>query len=97
MTLHFGVISIFPEMFNALQTGVVGKAFENNLASLKCFNPRDWAKSNDGRVDDRPYGGGPGMVMMYEPLHLAIIHAKRIAIEYENSLFKPSGEKYSSG
>ena len=93
MTLHFGIISIFPEMFNALKTGVVGKAFENNLASLKCFNPRDWAKSNDGRVDDRPYGGGPGMVMMYEPLHLAIIHAKKeLPLNTKTVYLSPQGK-----
>lgn len=77
MTLHFGVISIFPEMFDCLKYGVVGKAFENHLATLQTWNPRNWAVSAYGHVDDRPYGGGPGMVMMYEPLHQAIQEAKR--------------------
>lgn len=76
MTLHFGVISIFPEMFDCLKYGVVGKAFDNELAKLDAWNPRQWAVSTYGHVDDRPYGGGPGMVMMYEPLHKAIQTAK---------------------
>lgn len=76
MPLELGVISIFPEMFDCLKLGVVGKAFENELASLKIWNPRQWAVSNYGHVDDRPYGGGPGMVMMYAPLHQAIQTAK---------------------
>ena len=77
MTLHFGVISIFPEMFDCLKFGIVGKAFEKKLASLSCWNLRDWAVSAYGHVDDRPYGGGPGMVMMYAPLHHAIQHARQ--------------------
>lgn len=76
MTLHLGVISIFPEMFDCLKYGVVGKAFENKLATLHAWNPRQWALSAYGHIDDRPYGGGPGMVMMYEPLHQAIQTAK---------------------
>jgi tRNA (guanine37-N1)-methyltransferase len=76
MTLELGVISIFPEMFDCLKYGVIGKAFEKKLARLQIWNLRDWAVSAYGHVDDRPYGGGPGMVMMYEPLHQAIQHAK---------------------
>lgn len=77
MTLQISVISIFPEMFDCLKYGVVGKAFENELATLNIWNPRQWATSAYGHVDDRPYGGGPGMVMMYEPLHQAIQTAKK--------------------
>lgn len=77
MALELGVITIFPEMFQSLQYGIVGKAFEKQLAHLTCWNLRDWAVSAYGHVDDRPYGGGPGMVMMYEPLHHAILHARQ--------------------
>jgi len=77
MSIEFAVISLFPEMFDSLKQGVVGKAFDRKLAHLQIINPRDWAVSNYGQIDDRPYGGGPGMVMMYEPLHQAIAHAKR--------------------
>ena len=73
---QFGVISLLPQMFSALSYGVIGRAVEQGIAAIHCWNPRDWAKNNHRQVDDRPYGGGPGMVMMYEPLHAAIVHAK---------------------
>jgi len=76
MMLEFGVITIFPEIFDCLQYGITGRALENQLVSLQAWNPRKWSKSESGRIDDRPYGGGPGMVMMYEPLLLAIKEAK---------------------
>lgn len=78
MTLELGVITIFPEMFDCLNFGVIGRAFEKNLARLQIWNLREWAVSAYGHVDDRPYGGGPGMVMMYEPLHQAIQAAKSL-------------------
>ena len=78
MTLELGVITIFPEMFDCLKYGVVGRAFDKNLAHLHIWNLREWAVSAHGHVDDRPYGGGPGMVMMYEPLHQAIQSARRL-------------------
>lgn len=74
--LHLGVISLVPEMFASIHHGITGRAIEQGLAKLDCWNPRDWAINAHGQVDDRPYGGGPGMVMMYEPLHAAIQHAK---------------------
>jgi tRNA (guanine37-N1)-methyltransferase len=58
MTLELGVITIFPEMFDCLKYGVVGKAFEKNLARLQIWNLRKWAVSAYGHVDDRAYGGG---------------------------------------
>lgn len=76
--LHLGVISIMPEMFSSLQYGITGRAIEQGLAKIDCWNPRDWANNAHRQIDDRPYGGGPGMVMMYEPLHAAITHAKRL-------------------
>jgi tRNA (guanine37-N1)-methyltransferase len=62
-----GVVSLFPKMFDALATGVVGRAFINKLVTLHLFNPIDFL-NGEARVDDKPYGGGPGMVMRYEPL-----------------------------
>ncbi|MCX7123879.1 MAG: tRNA (guanosine(37)-N1)-methyltransferase TrmD [Gammaproteobacteria bacterium] len=73
------VISIFPEMFSALTSfGVVGRAFKHGLLELILINPRDYAAGARRRVDARPYGGGPGMVMMAEPLSQAIEAAKMI-------------------
>lgn len=75
--LHIGVVSLLPEMFESLKHGVVGRAIEQNLAKVDYWNPRDWAPGSYRQVDDKPYGGGPGMVMMYEPLHGAIMQAKQ--------------------
>lgn len=74
--IHLGVISIFPEMFASLFHGVCGRAIEQGLAKVDLFNPRDWSTRPHRQVDDKPYGGGPGMVMMYEPLFGAITHAR---------------------
>ncbi len=76
--LELGVISIMPDMFSALKQGVIGRAFDSGRAKLDIWNPREWAKPPHYAVDDKPYGGGPGMVMMYEPLHAAITHAKGV-------------------
>lgn len=74
--MHFGVISILPEMFSSLQYGVCGRAIEQGIARVDVWNPRDWSTRTHRQVDDKPYGGGPGMVMMYESLHGAITHAQ---------------------
>lgn len=74
--MHLGVISIIPEMFSSLQYGVCGRAIEQGIARVDIWNPRDWSTRPHRQVDDKPYGGGPGMVMMYEPLHEAITHAR---------------------
>lgn len=75
--MYFKVITLFPEMVLSLtKFGVVGRAIENNLASLEVLNPRDFSDDPNLRVDDRPYGGGPGMVMQFEPLQKAIQKAR---------------------
>ena len=74
------VITLFPEMFNAIQDhGITGRAFKRKISQLCCINPRDFAEGGYRRVDERPFGGGPGMVMMAEPLAKAIQHAKSLA------------------
>ena len=78
--MFFAVISLFPEMFAAIsQYGISGRAASRELVQITCINPRDFAKGNYKRVDERPFGGGPGMVMMAEPLAQAIQHAKHLA------------------
>ena len=75
--MHFDVVTIFPEMFEALtRHGITRKALEEKIFELKLWNPRDFTTDNYRRVDDRPYGGGPGMVMMPEPLQAAIDAAR---------------------
>jgi len=74
--MNFGIISLFPEMFQALNYGVVGRAIDSKLLEIKIWNPRDYAHGKHRTVDDRPYGGGPGMVMMLQPLQAAVKAAK---------------------
>ena len=75
--MQIRIITLFPEMvLNLAQFGVVGRALERGLVELDTLNPRDYSSDPHGRVDDRPYGGGPGMVMQYEPLQKAIHQAR---------------------
>lgn len=77
MRLSFDVVTLFPEMFVAVtQSGITRRALERGLWQLDCWNPRDFTEDNYCTVDDRPYGGGPGMVMMAQPLEQAIAAAK---------------------
>ena len=77
MSLVFDVVTLFPEMFVAVtQSGITRRALERSLWQLNCWNPRDFAQDNYRTVDDRPYGGGPGMVMLAQPLEQAIAAAK---------------------
>lgn len=75
--LRFDVITLFPEMFAAVTaSGISRRALERGLWRLECWNPREWAGNAYGSVDDRPFGGGPGMVMQARPLEEAIAAAK---------------------
>ena len=85
--MNFNIITIFPEMFAALKYGVVGRALESGLINLTCWNPRSYSEDRAGRIDDRPYGGGPGMVMQVEPLRQAINAAKE-TVASENGVAK---------
>jgi tRNA (guanine37-N1)-methyltransferase len=76
--MQFDVVTLFPEMFAALtQSGVTRRAFEQGKCGLSLWNPRDFTIDNHRTVDDRPYGGGPGMVMMARPLEATINAAKQ--------------------
>ena len=92
--MRFDVISLLPEMFEALtQYGITARAFENKLVSLQLWNPRDFTTDNHKTVDDRPYGGGPGMVRLVEPLEKAINAAKQEAgAETKVIHLSPSGK-----
>jgi tRNA (guanine37-N1)-methyltransferase len=71
--LHFDIVTLFPRMFEAVtECGITGRARERGLYRLVTWNPRDFAGNAYRSVDDRPYGGGPGMVMMAEPLARAL-------------------------
>jgi tRNA (guanine37-N1)-methyltransferase len=76
--MRFDVITLFPEMFDAItQYGVTRRAAEQGKFALQTWNPRDFTSDNYRTVDDRPYGGGPGMVMLAEPLAQAISAARQ--------------------
>ncbi|OON63931.1 tRNA (guanosine(37)-N1)-methyltransferase TrmD [Massilia sp. KIM] len=76
--MQFDVVSLFPEMFAALtQSGVTRRAIEQQRWALTIWNPRDFTQDRHRTVDDRPYGGGPGMVMLAKPLEAAINAAKQ--------------------
>jgi tRNA (guanine37-N1)-methyltransferase len=75
--MHISVVSLFPEMVSTIgEYGVVGRAQQRELMMLEIENPRDYASDAHRTVDDRPYGGGPGMVMKYEPVAAALEAAK---------------------
>src|SRR5882672_10513035 len=76
--MHFDVVTLFPEMFDALTaSGITQRARDNGHYELVLWNPRDFSGNAYRSVDDRPYGGGPGMVMMAEPLAKALRAARQ--------------------
>ena len=99
--MRFDIITLFPELFAPfLESGVTRRAYSSGQVAVHLWNPRDWAQGNYRRVDDRPFGGGPGMVMMAEPLQhcLDAIRAARVAEDAQEQaehapllLFSPIG------
>ncbi|ABR88713.1 tRNA (guanosine(37)-N1)-methyltransferase TrmD [Herminiimonas glaciei] len=86
--MQFDVVTLFPEMFTAItQSGITRRAFEQKKCALSLWNPRDFTSDKHRTVDDRPYGGGPGMVMMVKPLEAAVQAAK--ARQTEQGLAAP--------
>ncbi|MEQ1773005.1 MAG: tRNA (guanosine(37)-N1)-methyltransferase TrmD [Burkholderiales bacterium] len=76
--MQIDVITLFPKMFDALtESGIVGRARDRRVYQFLPWNPRDFAVNTHRTVDDRPYGGGPGMVMMAEPLEKAVSAARQ--------------------
>lgn len=79
MAFRFDVVTLFPEMFDAItKYGITSRALQNNIYEMQFWNPRDFTTDNHKTVDDRPYGGGPGMVMLAEPLEKSIQAAKAV-------------------
>ncbi|MBB1318707.1 tRNA (guanosine(37)-N1)-methyltransferase TrmD [Shewanella sp. SR43-4] len=93
--MWLGVITLFPEMFRAVTDfGVTGRAVKNGLLELQTWNPRDFTHDKHNTVDDRPYGGGPGMLMMVQPLRDAIHAAKAAAGDRAKVIYlSPQGRK----
>ena len=99
MSVAFDVITLFPEIFAAItESGITRRARDLGLYRLDCWNPRDFTTNNYRTVDDRPYGGGPGMVMLAEPLEKAIEAAKARQVEMSGKsgrviYFSPQGRQ----
>ncbi|MFD1009248.1 MULTISPECIES: tRNA (guanosine(37)-N1)-methyltransferase TrmD [Oceanisphaera] len=93
--MWIGVVSLFPEMFRAVSDyGVTGRAVKDGLLTFECWNPRDFTRDKHRTVDDRPYGGGPGMLMMVQPLRDAIAAARQAAGEGAKVIYlSPQGRK----
>lgn len=97
--MHIGVISIFPEMFAAVTDfGMTRRAVEQGRIELRRWNPREFTEDRHRNVDDRPYGGGPGMVMMAPPL-VAAIRAARAAAPAGTAVIylSPQGRRLDDG
>lgn len=97
MAFRFDVVTLFPEMFDAISKyGITSRAKLNNIYEMQFWNPRDFTTDNHKTVDDRPYGGGPGMVMLAEPLEKSIQAAKAVQasqnIESWVIHFSPAGK-----
>lgn len=92
--MRFDVVTLFPELFEAFLTrGITRRAFETKQVQVELTNPRDFADGNYRRVDDRSFGGGPGMVMMAEPLAQCIEHLQaQRALPVPVVLFTPWGQ-----
>ncbi|MBL4584408.1 MAG: tRNA (guanosine(37)-N1)-methyltransferase TrmD [Pseudomonadales bacterium] len=93
--MQIGVITLFPEMVQTVtEYGVTGRAVKRDLLSLQCWNPRDYTQDQHRTVDDRPYGGGPGMLMKVEPLRDAISAAReKLGADVLTVYLSPQGER----
>ena len=94
LELTVGVVTLFPQMLDAVTGyGVSGRAVRSGLLQVDTFNPRDHAADRQRTVDDRPYGGGPGMVMMAQPLQAAIHSARKALPGAAVAYLSPQGKK----
>ena len=92
--MRFDVITLFPEMFQAMRQGVTGKAIDREQVELVLWNPRDYTQDTHRTVDDRPYGGGPGMLMMMEPVLAALKQAREAASCSRVVYLTPQGRRF---
>ena len=101
--MKIDILTIFPKMFaGPFEESMMKRAQEKGLVEIKIYNLRDWAKDERGTVDDKPYGGGPGMVMMVEPIYKAVKFLTRSDLEHFKGptlqtkviLLTPQGESF---
>jgi len=95
--MHFDIVTLFPEAFSYLDCGVIGRAIENNIFSFKIHNLREYGIGKRKNVDDKPFGGGAGMIMMIEPIYkcLKAINAYPVDDLTEIILFSPRGKVFT--
>ncbi|MEH6583906.1 MAG: tRNA (guanosine(37)-N1)-methyltransferase TrmD [Halioglobus sp.] len=95
--MKIALVSLFPEMFTAVADhGVTGRAVKQGLVALSHCNPRDFTVDKHRTVDDRPYGGGPGMLMKIDPLQQAIVAAKEaVGVEARVIYLSPQGRRFT--
>ena len=92
LPMRFDVVTLFPELLQLIRgQGVTGRALERGMVELESWNPRDYTHDVHRTVDDRPYGGGPGMVMKVEPLRAAIESARAAAPDSRVAYLSPQG------
>jgi len=92
--MEIGLITLFPEMFDALNYGVIGRAIKQNIIKLQHWNPRDFTTNKHRTVDDRPYGGGPGMLMKVPPLQDAISDSRKKMKDAKVIYVSPQGRRF---
>ncbi|OGT18851.1 MAG: tRNA (guanosine(37)-N1)-methyltransferase TrmD [Gammaproteobacteria bacterium RBG_16_57_12] len=97
--MRVDVVTLFPQMFDALtEYGVISRAIDRGLLQVGLWNPRDYTRDRHRTVDDRPYGGGPGMVMMVQPLRDAIRNAREAAAGSTRVIYlSPQGRRFDQG
>lgn len=96
--MRIDVVTLFPGMIREQSAyGIQGRAIENGLLLLETWNPRDYSEDKHRGVDDRPYGGGPGMVMQVQPLRTAIRAANAAAVAAPVIYLSPQGERFDQG
>lgn len=93
--MNIALITLFPEIFQALELGITGRAIKNQLLTLHTWNPRDFTEDKHHTVDDRPYGGGPGMLMKVEPLQKAITAARQQLPNAKVIYLSPQGKSFN--
>lgn len=99
--MNFNIVTLFPESFSSyLESSILKRAIEDKKIKVNFYNPKDFIKEEKGkskkRVDDKPYGGGPGMVIRAEPIIKAIEKAKGRKKKVKIIFFSPSGKKFNT-
>ena len=96
--MHIALVTLFPEMFDAVsEHGVTGRAVKQGVVKFSFCNPRDYTQDKHRTVDDRPYGGGPGMLMKIDPLRQAIAAAREAAGDVDTKVIylSPQGQRFT--